>query len=158
MYATRPEPFEPLEPSSPSSPAKSSPSRHRSPSPQTQAQRQARRRAQLSARTTEVCTKLSLNVLMILAFGSALFHLIPYHQQQRAMLREAKDTVANAQDRVKALNEEFSQVFDPTQTRAIMQEESYRVRPDQRQIIWVDPAQTSQPIESSQPIGEPVTD
>lgn len=146
MYATRPDPFEPLEPASPASPSNPSHSRpHRPPSPQTLAQRQARRRAQLSARTTEVCTKLSLNVLLILAFGSALFHLIPYHRQQRAMLQEAQETVANAQERVNALHEDFSQVFDPEQTRAIMQEESYRVRPDQRQIIWVDPVD---PIEA----------
>ncbi|MEB3274515.1 MAG: hypothetical protein ACO4CG_12335 [Prochlorothrix sp.] len=143
MYATRPDPFEPLGPASPpGAPQPSRPS-HRPPAAHTLAQRKARRRAQLTARTTEVCTKLSLNTLIILAFSSALFHLIPYHRQQQAMLREAQTTVADAQERVQALHANFTQVFDPRKTQMIMQEESYRVRPDQRQVIWVEPIESS---------------
>ncbi|WP_353258306.1 hypothetical protein [Prochlorothrix hollandica] len=134
MYATRPDS---IDPPLQSTPRPRSGSRH--PSPKTLAQREARRRAQLNAQLTEVCVKLSLNTLLALAFVSALWHLVPYHHQQRLMLQEAQKTLTESEERVADLQLSFSQLFDPKQTNAAMQSQSYRVDPSQRQVIWLEP-------------------
>jgi len=96
----------------------------------------------VSDRATEACIKLSLNTLLVAAFGSALWHLVPYHQQQRVMLQQAETDVTAAEERVSQLQLNFSQVFDPKQARAVMQDQSYLVDPSQRRVIWLENSQT----------------
>jgi hypothetical protein len=43
------------------------------------------------------------------------------------------------ENRVDRLQSDFSHHFDPKQARSVMQAESTRIEPGQRQIVWVAP-------------------
>lgn len=67
---------------------------------------------------------------------AGLVQLLPYHLSQQAKLREVRAEVKRAEARVNSLRTDFSRSFDPGQARNVMQEQSYRVDANQRQIVW----------------------
>ncbi|NEQ24405.1 MAG: hypothetical protein F6K28_35895 [Microcoleus sp. SIO2G3] len=93
------------------------------------------------ARAIESSAKLGVNVILAIAAGTALVKLLPYGFAQQAKLQEIHGEVAIVKQRVDRLQTDFSRNFDPQQSKAIMQEQSSRIDPQQRPVIWVTPAQ-----------------
>jgi hypothetical protein len=68
---------------------------------------------------------------------------VPYNLSQQQRLGEVRSEVAKLDQRVDELRAEFDRHFDPQQSMHVMQEQSARVNPNQRQIIWVTPSATT---------------
>jgi hypothetical protein len=110
------------------------------------------RRASLLARSNrrrphraiaaEVSAKLLVNLVLAIASASALVKLLPYSLAQQAKLQEIRAEVSLVGNRVAQVQGDFDRNFDPQQMRAIMQEQSSRVDPQQRQVVWLTPART----------------
>jgi hypothetical protein len=90
----------------------------------------------------ETGIKLAVNVAFSLAALSALVQLFPYQISQSAKLEELQVAVQSADERVQKIQSKFSYYFDPSQARRVMQEQTNRIDPRQRQIVWQesDPA------------------
>jgi hypothetical protein len=121
--------------------------RHSQPDPHPN---QSTRRASLLARgnrrrshraiAAETSAKLLVNLVLAIASGSALLKLLPYSLTQQAKLQEIRAEVSLVGNRVAQVQGDFDRNFDPQQMRTIMQEQSSRVDPQQRQVIWLTPA------------------
>jgi hypothetical protein len=83
----------------------------------------------------ETTAKIAVNILISTVAISALVKLLPFEWSQQEKLREIRTEVKLMEERVNKLQEEFSRNFDPSQTKAIMQEQAYRFDPRQRQIL-----------------------
>jgi len=83
--------------------------------------------------------KLGVNCLLSVIAVSALVKLVPYNLAQQAKLKEIRIEVSEVEGRVDHLQAELNRQFDPQQTMSVMQEESTRVDPRQRQIVWITP-------------------
>ncbi|KJH71461.1 slr1601 family putative cell division protein [Aliterella atlantica] len=88
----------------------------------------------------ENTVKLFVNGLLIVGTASALVKLLPYSFSQQAKLQEITTEVNLTQNRVDNLQKDFKRNFDPQQAQKIMQEQSNRVAPGQRQVIILDKA------------------
>lgn len=88
--------------------------------------------------TIEVMVKLGVNLLLITAASSALFRLVPYHRTQQERLQQIQAELDKTEDRLDTVNADFGRHFDPQQVGKIMQEQTNRFSPNQRQIVWVD--------------------
>jgi hypothetical protein len=87
----------------------------------------------------EVFGKIIVNLLIISVSGSAITKLFPYYWLQQGKLENIETQVRLMESRVRTLREEFTRNFDPSQAQSIMREHSYRLQPNQRQIILVNP-------------------
>ncbi|MGI0488338.1 hypothetical protein ACN4EK_23080 [Pantanalinema rosaneae CENA516] len=87
----------------------------------------------------EASAKLAVNVVVSVAATAALIQLIPYRSSQEVRLQELQAAVQSTSDRVQRVQASFNYYFDPSQTREIMQEQSNRIDPQRRQIIWKQP-------------------
>ncbi|MBD2164646.1 hypothetical protein H6G04_09545 [Calothrix membranacea FACHB-236] len=90
----------------------------------------------------EVTAKIAVNIAIATAAVSALVQLLPYHWLQQEKLREMRTEVKQMEKRVEILQAEFSRNFDPSQAKSIMQQQSYRFDPNQRQIVLMNQDQT----------------
>lgn len=102
-------------------------------------QRRSPRRDPHRAVTFEAATRLGVNAVLGIVAISTLIKLIPYIMDQQEKLREIRSEVAEIEGRVDHLRAEFDRNFDPNQTMNVMREQSARLNPNQRQIIWMDP-------------------
>lgn len=98
-----------------------------------------RRQHSYQAMTGEIAAKLLVNVVLSAAAIAGLSQLLPYHLSQQGKLREVEAEVKRTQLRVNNLRNDFGNVFDPAQAKKVMQEQSYRRDPTQRQVVWEDP-------------------
>ncbi len=87
----------------------------------------------------EVSLKLGVNLLLIALAGSAIARLLPYHQNQQAKLKQIKTELSRTEQRIDTIETDFNRHFDPQQVGSIMQEQTNRLQPNQRQVVWVDP-------------------
>ncbi|MBD2089410.1 hypothetical protein H6F67_06040 [Microcoleus sp. FACHB-1515] len=101
------------------------------------------RQPKYRARAIETGAKLSVNVILTIAAGTALVKLLPYGFAQQTKLQEIHAEVSIVKERVDRLQTDFSRNFDPQQSKAIMQEQSSRIDPQQRQVIFVQPQPAS---------------
>lgn len=92
------------------------------------------------AATFETATRLGVNAVLGIVAISTLVKLIPYVMDQQEKLHEIRSEVAEIEGRVDRLRAEFDRNFDPNQTMNVMREQSARLNPNQRQIIWMDPS------------------
>jgi hypothetical protein len=99
----------------------------------------------------EVTAKIAVNLAISAAAVSALMQLLPYHWLQQDKLREMRTEIKQMEGRVNVLQAKFSRNFDSSQAKSIMQQQSYRVDPSQRQIVLMNPDETeaTSPSESS---------
>lgn len=88
---------------------------------------------------TEITVKLAVNGLLAGVAIIALAKLIPYNLQQRDELQQLQSEVTEVQQRVDKLQADLDRQLDPQQASSIMQEQSYRVDPNQRQVVWLAP-------------------
>jgi predicted HTH domain antitoxin len=107
----------------------------------------AKRRVSQSHRAIalELTVKLMVNGLLSVVAIAALAKLVPYHFSQQMKLREIRVEVKQTEERVNHLSETFSRTFDPRQTKNIMKEQSPKVDPNQRPIVWLEPQNASNP-------------
>lgn len=106
-------------------------------------QRKIRKRATANpyrALALENTAKIVVNGLLIVGAASALVKLLPYSFSQQAKLQEITTEVSLTKNRVDNLQKDFNRYFDPQQSKKIMQEQSNRVEPGQRQVIILDKA------------------
>lgn len=87
----------------------------------------------------EITAKLVVNILLSAAAIAGLVKLLPHHLSQQAKLREVRVEAERTEERVNNLRADFSRSFDPGQAKSVMQEQSYRVDPTQRQVVWQNP-------------------
>lgn len=107
--------------------------------------RQSRRRHTHGAAAIEVMAKLTINVVLSVAAIAALGQLLPYYLSQQAKLGQIQKEVKGTEKRVGLLRDQFGHNFDPQQARSVMQEQSHRVDPTQRQVILLDNAMDEEP-------------
>lgn len=86
----------------------------------------------------ETTAKLVVNIVLSAAAITGLVQLLPYHLSQQAKLGEVRAEVKRAESRLNNLRTDFSRSFDPGQAKSVMQEQSYRVDPNQRPVVWKD--------------------
>jgi cell division protein FtsB len=96
------------------------------------------RRYSLGSVAGETTAKLVVNVVLSTAALAGLIQLLPYHQTQQAKLREVREEVQRTEARVNNLRNDFSRSFAPGEARRVMHDQSYRVDPNQRQVVWQD--------------------
>ena len=140
-----------LQPSSPS-PSPNRPSRQHRP----RVRRQSRRNLE-QAIVAETGVKLAVNVVLGIAAVTALAKLIPYNLSQRQDLDQLQSVVQEVEVRVSALQSDLDRQFDPQQARSIMQEQSFRVDPNQRQIVWMTQGQAASTATQPAPTAEQQT-
>ncbi|MFM7405929.1 MAG: hypothetical protein ACKO3K_04495 [Cuspidothrix sp.] len=86
----------------------------------------------------ETTAKLAVNTVISTAAISALVQLLPYHWLQQDKLREVRTEVKVMEGRVQNLQTEFSRNFDPSESKNIMQQKSYRFYPNQRPVVLMN--------------------
>jgi outer membrane murein-binding lipoprotein Lpp len=86
----------------------------------------------------ETTAKLTANVVLSAVAIAGLVKLLPYQLSQQEKLQEIQTEVQQTETRVNRLRTDFNRYFDPQQATIIMQEQSNRVAPGQRQVILVD--------------------
>ncbi len=99
----------------------------------------ARNRRINQARALEIIVMLAVNALLSATAVVALVQLIPYQRSQQAKLQEMQSQAKVAQERVNRVKDQFNRNFDPQQARQIMQEQTNRIDPKQRQVVWIPP-------------------
>lgn len=92
----------------------------------------------------EIGAKLLVNGVLTFATATSLMRLVPYTQAHRQELQEVQAVVVNAETQNSRLKADFSRYFDPRQTSSVMQEQTGRESPTQRQIVWIDSTKTEQ--------------
>jgi hypothetical protein len=100
--------------------------------------RHARRQRLTQVVALETTAKLAVNIVICGGAISALIQLLPYNWMQQDKLREINTEVSLSEGRVNHLQTDFSRYFDPHQAKNIMQEQSQRVDPNQRQVYMID--------------------
>ncbi len=94
----------------------------------------AHRRQGLEA-ATKLVTYSALSV-----FGMVtLVNSIGYSYSQQGKLQHLKTELQDAKIRTEKINSNFSRSFDPHAAKNVMQENSYKVAPDRRQIVLLIP-------------------
>ena len=97
----------------------------------------------------ETTAKLTVNILISTAAVAALVQLLPYQWLQQQKLHEINAEVSQLEGHVNHLRSDFNRYFDPQQAKNIMQEQSHRVDPTQRQVIWLRQHRASEQAVSS---------
>jgi hypothetical protein len=100
--------------------------------------RSAASSAVISQVTRETLVKLSVNSLLLLVAGTTLARLVPTYFVSQAQIQELNHEVAFTESRMNQLRQDFSKSFDPSQARVVMVEQTYKVDPQQRQVVWSD--------------------
>lgn len=90
---------------------------------------------------TESTAIIVVNLVLAIAATTALVRLVSYNIAQQKTVEILDAEVEETQDRVGKVREEFSQYFDPQQTKAIMRQRSHRVEAGQAHIILIEPEQ-----------------
>lgn len=97
------------------------------------------RRHSYQAVAGEMTARLAVNLVLCVAAIAGLIRLLPYHLSQQAKLRELRTEVRRTEERVNSLRSDFSRSFDSGQSKSVMQEQSYRVDPNQRPVFLQEP-------------------
>lgn len=122
------------------------PSRH-------QVVRRRKRRNPHRAIAIETGFKLGVNGILAIVAVSALVKLVPYNLAQQSKLKEIQTEVAALEGRVDRLEADLSRQFDPQQAMSVMQTESNRVDPRQRQVRWLPPTAATAQSTVNSPTG-----
>ena len=104
--------------------------------------RQKRRARPHQVMALETTAKLAVNFVLSVAAVSSGVQLLHYQWSQQPKLQEIQTEVKVTEKRVERLQKDFSRNFDPQQEKNIMQEQTNRAETRQRQIVWLDKADT----------------
>ena len=86
----------------------------------------------------ETCLRLGVNVGLSAIALSTLVYLLPYRTAQAQKLKEVQGEVQQTEARVAQIKAEFSRNFDSNQVKAILQEQTHMVDPNQRVVVFDD--------------------
>lgn len=86
----------------------------------------------------EVTIKIIINGLLTVVAFTTLTKLLPYYQSQQKELAKINHEVHETEVRVNKLRERFSRNFDSSQTKKIMEKNTYKVDPNKRPIIFLN--------------------
>lgn len=106
---------------------------------------QRRRRYSYSAMIVETLLKVLVNGVLSAAAIAALSDLLPHLQSNRAKLQEIQVRVKEAEVKVEHLRDKFSKTFDPSQAKSVMQQQSARIDPDRRRVVFNKPTRAVSP-------------
>jgi len=127
MFASEPTPQRPLHAVNPHDPRRI----------RNQRQRSRRRSSPLAAAIAwETMVKLSVNLVLVTVATGAVVRLIPYYQSVQEKLEIVDSQVEQTQDRVTQLQQDFDRSFDPEQAKQVMAEQSHRIAPQRRSVVW----------------------
>ncbi len=84
----------------------------------------------------ETTVRLAVNIVLCAAAITGLAQLLPYHLSQQAKLGEVRSEVKRTEARVKNLRLDLGRSIAPGEAKSVMQEQSFRVDPNQRQVVW----------------------
>ncbi len=104
--------------------------------------RRHRRSHPYRVKAFETTAKLAVNIVLSTAALSALVQILPYQWSQQGKLGEIQTEVTLIEGRVNRLQTDFSRYFDPQEAKSIMQEQSNRLEPGQRQLVLLHKAAT----------------
>lgn len=104
---------------------------------------QPKKRHHHRAIAIETSIKLGVNLALSGVAIAALVQLLPYSLVQHSKLQEVKAEVKATKGRVDRVKAEFSRSFDPRQAKVIMQEQTNRTDPRQRQVVWGSTSETA---------------
>ncbi|UBF28607.1 hypothetical protein K9N68_12430 [Kovacikia minuta CCNUW1] len=93
----------------------------------------------------ETSIKLTVNLLLSVVAVIALTKLLSYKVTQEAKLQELNVAVKTTEGRVQVVRSNFKQYFDSNQASTLMQQQTNRIDPSQRQIIWKLPGKGERP-------------
>ena len=110
--------------------------------PRRQVNPRARRRRSYRAMVLEPTAKLAVNIVLSTAALTALVQLLHYQGSQLQKLDEIQTQVKLIEGRVNLLQTDFARYFDPQQAKNVMQEQSNRLDPGQRQVVLLDKSAT----------------
>jgi hypothetical protein len=68
-----------------------------------------------------------------------LFNLIGYNWSQQGKLQHLETELKDAKLRTEKINYNFARSFDPQAQKNIMEENSFKIAPDRRQIVLITP-------------------
>jgi hypothetical protein len=71
-----------------------------------------------------------------------LVNSIGYNWAQQGKLQHLKTEVQDAKIRTEKINSNFSRSFDPQAQRSVMEDNSYKITPNRRQIVLMEPRTT----------------
>jgi hypothetical protein len=74
-----------------------------------------------------------------------LVNSIGYNWSQQGKLQHLRTEVQDAKIRTEKINNNFSRSFDPQAQTSVMEENSYKIAPNRRQIVLIDPRVDSAP-------------
>jgi hypothetical protein len=73
-------------------------------------------------------------------FGAVtLVNLIGYNWSQQGKLQHLETELKDAKLRTEKINHNFGRSFDPQAQKSVMEENSYKIAPDRRQIVLITP-------------------
>lgn len=110
--------------------------RHR-PSPQPRRRRNSRSWTSV----LELGLKLTVDVTVSLGAIAALTQLVPSYTTSRGQLEQLQEDVDATRSQVQQLQGQFSRYFDPTQVNRLLEEETQRLDPQRRPIVWSEPVE-----------------
>jgi hypothetical protein len=123
------------------------------PTPRRKVRRRPRRNPH-QALIAEIGFKVGVNGVLAIVAITALVKLVPYNLAQQAKLREIRVEVSDLENRVGQLRADLNRQFDPQQAMSVMQEESIRVDPQQRQVVWLPPSGSTAQVPPSVQSGQ----
>jgi len=83
----------------------------------------------------ETGVKLAVNIVLSVCATSAVIQLWPHYRGVQEKLHEIQAEVNLTQGRVDKSRSDFNRYFDPSLAKTVMQEQSNRMDPQQRQVI-----------------------
>jgi len=83
----------------------------------------------------ETGVKLAVNIVLSVCATSAVIQLWPHYRGVQEKLHEIQAEVNLTQGRVDKSRSDFNRYFDPSLAKTVMQEQSNRIDPQQRQVI-----------------------
>lgn len=89
----------------------------------------------------ELGIKSSINIFLSVIAVISLIKLLPYHWSQQERLQEMRVEVQKVETRLQSLRRSFGASFAPN-SLPVMEEQSPRVNPNQRRVVWVEPSPT----------------
>ena len=94
--------------------------------------------------------KVGVNLGVSIVAMSTLWHLLPYRSTQTQKLQEVQSEVRKTEVRVGQLQADFGRSFDATQVKAILEEQTHMVDPNQKAIVFDERVTDGQSERSAQ--------
>ena len=101
--------------------------------------RQSQKHYRHRASAVEAATKLTANLVLSVAFASALAKLLPYNRTQHEKLHEIRAEVQAVDKRVQQLQHDFGVNFDPRLALQNIEEQTHLSVPGRNKIIFRTP-------------------